>query len=306
MRFVVLLLTVTGFAAAQDPPAPAPPPAASERPLLTNTGAAIKAPVNCGTAEIEQLGLPCSLEEPCPVYLELAAADAFGDRIVVSGNLHTSTATVSSILLASDDGGKTWYEPHERIPSAGLDQMQVLDLEVGWVAGQVMATLPRDPFFLLTANGGKTWSRRPIFSETRVGTVDQFWFENRTAGSLTVDRTQTGDDGGGRHELYESMTGGESWMLRQVSTKAIPLKRGRPAGSATWRVRADGTSKSYCIERRQVSGWSNIASFLIVAGECRPTEKPAAEPPPLATEPPAPSLPPVSAPRKPPTLKKKL
>lgn len=314
MRF---LLTAAAVAVAvclarakvQEPePAPSPAaPATTGKKVLTNNGKPMKLDVSCGASDIERFGLTCSVDEPCPLYLELAAVEAAGDRIFSAGNLHTEKATLYSVLLSSEDGGKTWTEPQERLPGASLDQIQFIDLEAGWVSGQLAGSLPRDPFFLITSNGGKTWARRPLFEETRVGTVDQFWFESRTAGAMTVDRTQTGDSGG-RHELYESMTGGESWMLRQVSTKPIPLKKGRPAGPGTWRARADGASKSFRIEKRDTAQWTPVASFLITAGECKPSETVLTEPEPetpAKTEPEAsgvfrlPGAPADDAPKKP-------
>ncbi|MEO8658862.1 MAG: hypothetical protein ABI693_10340 [Bryobacteraceae bacterium] len=271
---LVLALTVAAWAWAQE----APPP----KLVLTNTGKPLAVAIECGAREIEALSLTCTIDEPCAVYLELAAADAAGDRLFVSGNLHTDKTTLYSILLASEDGGKTWSEAVERIAGASLDQLQFIDLEVGWVAGQMAGALPRDPFFLLTTNSGKAWSRRPVFAETRVGTIDQFWFETRTSGSMTVDRTQTGDSGG-RHELYESMTGGESWSLSQVSTKPVPLKKARPAGPGTWRIRADGRTKSFRVERRGSTEWATVASFLIAAGQCKPAEQQLKEPEPVPT-----------------------
>lgn len=291
----------------QEPAAAPPATAATGKKVLTNSGKPMKLDVDCGAADIERFGLTCSVDDPCPLYLELAAVEAAGDRIFTVGNLHTEKATLYSVLLSSEDGGKTWTEPHERLQGASLDQIQFIDLEVGWVSGQQAGSLPRDPFFLITGNGGKTWARRPVFEESRVGTVDQFWFESRTSGAMTVDRTQTGDSGG-RHELYESMTGGESWMLRQVSTKPIPLKKGRPAGPGTWRARADGPSKSFRIEKRDATQWSAVASFLITTGECKPAETELTEPEPetpAKTEPEAtgvfrlPGAPADDAPKKP-------
>lgn len=288
MKPLILSVLVTGLTFGQEGPQQAESSAAGKTPALVNSGKPMKTTVSCGAEQIERLGLTCSLEEPCPVYLELAAADSAGDRLFVSGNLHTSSSTVSSILLASEDGGKTWTEPFERIPSAALDQIQFLDLENGWVAGQVAGALPRDPFFLITTNGGKSWIRRPIFSETRVGTVDHFWFDSRTAGTMTVDRTQAGESGA-RHELYESMTGGESWMMREVSSKPIALKRGRAPGSALWRVRADASSKSYLLEKQGSNQWIPVAAFLIAAGECKPEEGQLTEPAPAPEAEPKPS-----------------
>ena len=64
-------------------------------------------------------------------------------------------------------------------------------------AGREGADL-RDPFLLLTDDGGKIWRKKPIYSETRVGAIEQFAFETSKDGGLLIDRTQNGDSGG-RH-----------------------------------------------------------------------------------------------------------
>lgn len=115
-------------------------------------------------------------------------------------------------------------------------------------------------------------------TEARVGAIEQFNFESKTAGALLIDRTQTGD-AGGRHEFYETNTGGDTWMLREVSPRPIKLKHPRTP-NASLRVRADAPSKSFRIERRVGPKWETIASFLIKAGECKPAELKLVEPPP--------------------------
>ena len=128
-------------------------------------------------ADIQAAGLGCSEEDPCPVYLELSNVEAVGHKIFVTGNLHTPTATLDSILLASDDEGKTWTEPHPRLRSSGLDQIQFVDFQNGWISGANLQGAPRDPFLLITTDGGKTWRQRPIFEESRVASIERFWFD---------------------------------------------------------------------------------------------------------------------------------
>jgi len=63
---------------------------------------------DCTEQDTREAGLTCSEDEPCPVYLELSGVESFLNRVFIVGNLHTSEATLFSILLASDDSGKTW------------------------------------------------------------------------------------------------------------------------------------------------------------------------------------------------------
>lgn len=261
----------------------------------------------CTEEDIATIGQTCADAEPCAVYLELSALDAVGPKLFVTGNLHSDTATIASILLSSSDGGKSWTEPHPRIRSAGLDQIQFIDFEVGWIAGQSLIGTPKDPFLLLTSDGGKTWRAQPVFEDAHPGAIEQFWFDSRSSGALLIDRVQPGENGA-RHEMLESMTGGESWMLREASSTPIRFKRVRPAPpNPDWRLRADAASKSYRIEHRDAGRWTALATFPVEIGECRAPEAALNEPPPdSGKEQAEPALPKEDGrPKTPPTLKKK-
>src|SRR6187399_1342912 len=121
-QLVVLLLVVFSAKAQTDPVTPA-----VAAPLVYD-GKPIRVPVSCTEEDIQTLGLSCSADSPCPVYLELSALEVLAGRMIVAGNLHTDSATLSSVTLASEDGGKTWVESHPRIRQAALDQMQFFDL----------------------------------------------------------------------------------------------------------------------------------------------------------------------------------
>ncbi|MCL5745933.1 MAG: hypothetical protein M1541_18740 [Acidobacteria bacterium] len=278
--------------AAQDQPAP---------PVLENRGQPMKLDHRCGEDDILQFGLTCDANEPCQIFLELSSVETAGNRVFLSGNFHTSSTTLASLLLASGDGGKSWREPHERLRGAVLDQMQFLDLEYGWIGGQTLTPLPRDPFLVSTRGGGKSWRRCAISSEPKVGAIAQFWFTSRTNGMLLVDRTQSGENNM-RYELFETLTGGDSWAMRQASAQPIRDAKAFPGPRLpAWRLRVDTASRSYRLERRAGEGWIPVASFLIAAGECKAREQQPAEP--AATpEPPVFQIPPrggIEKPRRP-------
>ncbi len=291
-------------------PAPAPAPQLkleyAGKPLVLDTPA-------CTDEEIQVLGLSCTREDPCPVYLELAAHEVAGNTIILTGNTHSREATFASVLLLSEDLGKTWVEPHARIKSAVLDQAQFIDFQNGWVAGQIIQQLPRDPFLLITNDGGRTWRRRPLYEDARVGSIEQFWFETKNNGGLIVDRTRAGDPRA-KFEFYESQTGGSSWTLREVNSKPIQPKRAKlPVPNGDFRLRADGKLNAYRLERRQGAQWQTLAAFALNLSPCMPPKPPEpAAPPPEATPEPepaqAPATPapaPARAKRLPPSLKKK-
>jgi hypothetical protein len=222
----------------------------------------------CSPEDVDALGLTCSKDEPCAVFLELSSVEGFGASIFVTGNLHTVDTTISGVLLATSDGGKTWSEPAKRILAAELDQIQFADPQHGWAAGVKVNSLPRDPFLLATVDGGQMWHPIPLFEEPLLGSIQQFWFESASRGQLVLDRSQGRIK---RYELYQSATGGETWTLKQASDEPIQiaesgLKNARLEGP-NWRAVAD--KDSYRVEQRTATGWETLARFAIHAGDCK-------------------------------------
>ena len=271
MRFPpeAVLLTVLAAAAAwaqEQPPAnPAPP-------MLENSGKPMLLPFRCTEDDIQWAGMSCSADEPCPVYLELAAVESGvppgPGRIFAAGNIHASDVTLYSVLLASEDAGHTWREAYERIRGASLDHIQFFDAELGWISGQALSPLPQDPFLLLTSDGGKKWRQRVIFSESRVGSIQQFQIGAKDSGSLIIDRGPGAE--GGRYELYESPDAGETWTIRETSDRPFQLKPSPAALPSEWRARADGPTQSFHLERRQGERWVPVAAFAVKLGACQP------------------------------------
>jgi photosystem II stability/assembly factor-like uncharacterized protein len=219
----------------------------------------------CTEVDTQASGLSCSESDPCPVYLELANIEAVGNKLFLPGNLHTPTTTIYSILLATEDVGKTWSEPHPRIRSAGLDQIQFIDFQNGWISGANLQGAPRDPFLLLTTDGGKTWRQRPIYDDSRLGVIEHFWFDSAHEGTMLMDARLEAQV----HELYETRTGGESWSLRQASAGPIRFPKTREPGSSGWRIRADAGTNSYAVEKSDGQRWQKVASFLVRIGSCK-------------------------------------
>jgi hypothetical protein len=265
-RIILLAVVAVAASRAQEaPPSPAPAP-----PVLENNGKPIVLPLACTAEDVQAAGLACSDDDPCPVYLELTDVETAGSRIFATGNLHTQTVTLFSTLLGSEDAGHTWRELHERVRGASLDHLQFFDSENGWASGATLSPLSQDPFLLRTSDGGRTWRQHLIFDESaenHLGTIQQFAFTARDAGSLIVDRGQGTD--GDRYELYESPDGGQSWGIRQSSSKPLRLKQALPV-NADWRIRADRQSAAFHLERRQGSSWVGVASFLVKVGSCKP------------------------------------
>jgi len=229
---------------------------------LENTGKPMRVAYECKAADTQAAGLGCSEDDPCPVYLELASVEAVGNKLFLAGNLHTPMSTLYSVLLESEDAGATWIEPHPRTRTSGLDQIQFSDFQHGWISGANLQGAPRDPFLLITSDGGKTWRERPIFEESRVAAIEHFGFDSPQHGTLLIDARLDN----GKHELYETQTGGESWAIQENSGQPSHAAKEKPAG---WRVRADAASHSYVIEKSENNRWQKVASFLVNVATCK-------------------------------------
>jgi hypothetical protein len=242
---------------------------AQDASILRNTGEPIRVPFACSEEDLAWAGVSCSEDDPCPIYLELNAIAPNGQKIFVSGNLHSTSATLNSALLASDDGGSTWKEPTARIRGTAIDQLQFYDLEHGWAAGEIQYPLPRDPFFLLTTDGGQSWRQRAVSEEGTPGTVQRFWFDSARHGQLILDGGKSASTG--RFTSWETETGGESWSIR-ATTDRLPVIRNAPPSQENpdWRIRSSKDGKSWQIEKRMGENWSQISSFLVEVASCKP------------------------------------
>jgi hypothetical protein len=250
--------------AAVVPATPAGPPVyeAAKGPILL--------PNLCAQVDLESLGLTCSDAEPCPTFLELGSSEVNNEVIVLAGNLHTSAVTIQSILLVSDDNGLNWREAHPRLPSVSLDGLQFFDFSNGWLSGHSSLSLPRDPFLLISSDGGRSWRKSSFHAESRVGIVEDFAFSTARRGWALIDNKGSGD--AGRYELYETPNGGSSWELKEISTrvpKAVAAL-GQRAPSGTTRFKADSKKDLITLERRSGEQWRPVVSFRLKLEDCAP------------------------------------
>src|SRR5579883_2267890 len=74
-------------------------------PKLTFRGKPLSVPFHCTNEQVEKLDLECSASAPCAVFLELNGVASASTKLFVTGNLHTSSRTFESVLLASEDEG---------------------------------------------------------------------------------------------------------------------------------------------------------------------------------------------------------
>ncbi len=230
-------------------------------PLLAQTP--VHVDYTCPAEDVDFFGLTCSDDQPCPVFFEVSAVDSFGSSLFVAGDIHTATTTLYGVLLSTDDGGTSWSEAIPRIRSAEFEQFQIIGTH-GWLSGQRVEPLPKDPFFLITSDGGKSWRQRPVFDDARFGSIASFFFETADRGQLIFD----GSVGKAvNQELYASMTSGENWELREKSTK--PLHLSAPSPNTNWKISAPAGSPTYLIERITNGKKETVARFRIHIGDCK-------------------------------------
>lgn len=240
-------------------------------PALRNTGEPIRVPFACAEDDLRSSGLLCTADDPCPIYLELSSIAPAGKILFLAGDLHATSATLSSFLLRSDDGGSTWKEPSPRIPGSALEEIQFYDAQHGWASGETQYPLPRDPFFLVSTDGGISWRQQPVSEDGAPGSVQRFWFDSPRHGELIVDTGRSAH--AGRYTSYESENGGDSWTAR-ATTAQLPKLKHAPVATENpdYRIRPDKATNALHIEKRQGDRWESVASFFIEVARCTDAE----------------------------------
>jgi hypothetical protein len=264
LKLFPIAILLASPACSQSTPGSSQATLGSSQATLTNTGEPMRVEFACAEDEILRSGLDCSDDQPCPIYLELSVVARNGRKIFAVGNLHATSVTLSSLLLASADNGASWREPSPRIPGASLDALQFYDLEHGWAAGETQDPLARDPFFLVTTSGGDTWRSEPVNSEGMPGSILWFHFDSAQHGDLAIDTGQTARSG--RYSTLESQTGGASWMIRGTSGQQ-PKPKGTLQDPGL-RIHPVDDGKVWQLQEQNGDNWSTVASFFVQSASC--------------------------------------
>jgi hypothetical protein len=245
--------------------------------IIVNNGEPLRASYACVDEDLQWAGVSCSEDEPCPVYLELSAIVPNGRRLFLAGNFHTNSATLSSVLLATEDGGATWKEPAARLRGAAIDQMEFYDLQHGWAAGETQYPLARDPFILISTDGGQGWRQQTVLEDGSPGTILRFSFDSPQHGELVIDAGKS--SGNSRYLSYESQTGGDNWNLRGTSDKLPAAPRSAvSAADPDWRIQTSKDGKTWQVEKRNGDKWKMLSAFLVEAAVCKGDTRELTEP----------------------------
>ena len=73
----------------------------------------------------------------------------------------------------------TWTEPSPRLRNAALEQIEFWDAQKGWISGESIDPLARNPFLMLTTDGGHTWRQKLLLDDEKYGTIAQFHFDSQ-------------------------------------------------------------------------------------------------------------------------------
>ena len=65
-------------------------------------------------------------------------------------------------------------------------------------------------------------------------------------------------------------TAGKTWMIKEQKQKAAYSLKRSATPAPNWRVRADASTRSYRIERRQGDKWISVAAFSVRLPICKP------------------------------------
>lgn len=247
-------------------------PSKGAYPELAYKGDPLLVSLDCTDGYFAHAGIACSTVTPCKLFLELTAIDAIDRSVFVVGNVRTVSATVASIVLISKNGGINWREVIDRYPGSTFEYIQFVNKNHGWIAGQLQQfdSSPR-PLLLSTYNAGKSWQRHSVSqNDEHTGTVLDVHFDSKEHGLMVIDRGSSAVD---PFALYESMNGGRSWLIRQITDRK-PALRNRPIvpSSPNWRIREDSHTASYKIEWRNTENWDVKSRFAINIGTCNTME----------------------------------
>ena len=228
--------------------------------------------LDCTYSYFAHAEIACSIVTPCKLFLELTAIEAIDRSVFVIGNVRTVSATIASIVLISENGGINWREPIDRYPGSTFEYIQFVNKTHGWIAGQQQQfDSSSRPLLLSTYNAGESWQRHSVSqNDEHTGTVLDVHFDSKEHGLMVIDRGSSAID---PFALYESMNGGRSWLIRQITDRK-PALRNRPIipSSPNWRIREDSHAASYKIEWRNTETWDVKSRFAINIGICNTME----------------------------------
>ena len=137
----------------------------------------------------------------------------------VVGSISANDVVVDSLVIYTDDGGKSWQR--QRVPTKQeLIHVDFADEKRGWIVG-VGGTI------LHTEDGGETWTEQLSRTKATLYHVD---FRNERVGWAVGERAT----------ILRTVDGGLSWLPVEVSVRATFLSVEFPDEKAGWVVGRGG------------------------------------------------------------------
>ena len=135
------------------------------------------------------------------------------DTAFLLGSYQFPAVTYRTILLRTDDAGRTWQEVHPGISDSTLYGIDFVSPKIGFVYGQWTTEGMGPPFFLYSEDGGLSWERVGGVEESGTPFVYAFDFTDEQHGIIklifhAVGLTPEQDH---RIETHETHDGGKTW-----------------------------------------------------------------------------------------------
>jgi hypothetical protein len=71
--------------------------------------------------------------------------------------------------------------------------------------------------------------------------------------------------------LFACLAAGQEPAVPPAAPRPL-VNAGQPIAAPEWRVRADGPTQSFHIERRSGERWNSVAAFAVKLGACQPAD----------------------------------
>jgi len=146
------------------------------------------------------------------VSLSVDSVAQLDDKVLLIGGSYSTTASMRSVLLRSDDAGRTWHDAGFWLTGSATGDIFVLDAQHAWAVVSWMVESWGAPFVVFrTTDGGKTWqrARQNLPIDKNIGVANDFGicFASPNDGVAWLSGTT------GIRYHYLTTDGGMTWRL---------------------------------------------------------------------------------------------